>query len=119
MKTKKVLQILGVVIIILIAGSFVVGGETVTPAENRLTGKCKNFSTTQILPWYKKSDKCRIFWEIDLRFKMAKSNNKAGQEQDKEVISKLCSNLPLKEQEELFAKYTMKSCSELIDSISR
>lgn len=118
MNTKKIFQISGAVIIIIIASSLVLGGEAVTPAENRLTGKCKVFSTTKVWPWYKKSKKCRSFWEIDLRFNMAKYNDKAKQEQDKEVINKLCSSLQPKEQEELLAKYTAKSCSELVDSVS-
>lgn len=116
---KKAFIILAIIVIILIISSFFIGGQLYTPAENRFTGKCKVFSSTVIPPWYKKSNKCRTFWSIDQRLKMAESHDKNDGDyldkidQDKEAINKLCSGLESKQQAELFSRYYIKSCSGL------
>jgi len=116
---KKTLIILIIVAILLIFGSsMMLCGQAVTPAENIFTGNCKIFSSTCITPLiYKRSEKCRTFWVIDtyyLPYLQRYDENREGYNYIKKEIEGLCSGLIQKYQAELFQKYNVKSCSEIV-----
>ena len=117
---EKIIKIsLIVIILVIFFSSIRLCGQAVTPAENIFTGKCKNFSTTCITPLiYKRSEKCRTFFEIDTYFSHLQRLDEGSEwyEYSKKRVEEICSDLNPEYQTELFQKYNVNSCSEIITS---